>query len=162
MVWPEIEKFRDRKSKIRFLQSQEKTITRVLFLFFDIWSWDSGRGLWSLISGDDVITGSCSKQLFVYEFWGFRVYWIQFWTPLSNSLRAFASLGKCPHPRYIMRNPVRVWGVVIKICDNLELLVSHSIVKLTFEWWSESCLQWFRFGIIAIRVFTGWISRTII
>ena len=74
MVWPEIEKFRDRKSKIRFLQSQEKTITRVLFLFFDIWSWDSGRGLWSLISGDDVITGSCSEQLFVYEFWDFRVY----------------------------------------------------------------------------------------
>ena len=33
-----------------------------VFSFFDIASPDGGRGLWSLISGDDVITGSCPNK----------------------------------------------------------------------------------------------------
>ena len=70
-VWPEVKKIRKRKSKNRFSKSLEKTVQRVLFWFFDIVSHDGARGSWSLISSDDVITGSCPDQCCFHEFRGF-------------------------------------------------------------------------------------------
>ena len=46
--------------------------------FFDILSLDGGRGLWSLISDNDVITGNGPNQKNFHGFLGFRSYWIQF------------------------------------------------------------------------------------
>ena len=79
LIRPEVKKNWNRKSKIVFLESLLKTVSRVLFSFFDIPSLDGGKGRWSLISGDDVITGSGPNQKNFIDFRGFRTYWIQFW-----------------------------------------------------------------------------------
>ena len=49
--------------------SLQKTVSRVIFSFFDIANHDGGRGLWSLISCDDVITGSGPNQKNFGRFW---------------------------------------------------------------------------------------------
>ena len=56
------ETFLNWKSKNIFFKSSSKTVWRVIFSFFDITSPGSARGLWSLIIGDDVITGSGPEQ----------------------------------------------------------------------------------------------------
>ena len=61
-------KFLNRNSKNAFLESLLKTVLRGLFSFFDIVSLDGSRGLWSLISGDDVITGNGPNQTNFMDF----------------------------------------------------------------------------------------------
>ena len=64
--------------KIYFWKACEKLFRESYSRFFDIVPLDGGKGLWSLISDDDVITGSGPNQENFIDFRGFRTYWIQF------------------------------------------------------------------------------------
>ena len=68
--------------------------------------------------------------------------------------------------RLIPRRSVKIVPMCMDIwfacgtCPNTEPPLFE--IKLTFEWWSESCLQWFCLGVFTICVLAGWISRTYI
>ena len=49
-------------------ESLQKTVSGVIFSFLDIINYDGGRGLWTLISCDDVITGSDPNQKSLIDF----------------------------------------------------------------------------------------------
>ena len=68
LIRPEVKKFRIESQKNIFLERSSKNVKRVLFWFFDIVSLDDSRGLWSFISGDDVISGNVQTKKFLWVF----------------------------------------------------------------------------------------------